>query len=324
MLVSTIDFFYPLVLDPYLQGKIGCANVLSDLYAMGIHNCDNMLMVLAASLEMDPKHRHIVTQEMLRGFADLAKEAETVITGGQTVLNPWPIIGPPTAPSRVPPRKRRVFDTRCGLGAGSVAQSVEQKAEVLMPENAVAGDVLVLTKPLGTQLAVNLSEWLRDGLTRPADKNRYAKVCDIVSPEGAMKAFKAAERSMCRLNRTGARMMHKHGAHAATDVTGFGVLGHAQNLVLEQKSDVDFVIHTLPIIRDMEKIDGHIHDFKLLAGFSAETSGGLLLAIPAANAEAFCAEMEEIDGEKAWIIGDVVAGAKKSRMAEEVTVVPVD
>ena len=68
VLVSTIDFFYPLVLDPYLQGRIGCANVLSDLYAMGIHNCDNMLMVLAASLDMDPKHRHIVTQEMLRGF----------------------------------------------------------------------------------------------------------------------------------------------------------------------------------------------------------------------------------------------------------------
>ena len=80
VLVSTIDFFYPLVLDPYLQGKIGCANVLSDLYAMGISNCDNMLMVLAASLDMDPKHRHIVTQEMLRGFADLAKEAGTVIT----------------------------------------------------------------------------------------------------------------------------------------------------------------------------------------------------------------------------------------------------
>jgi len=109
VLVSTIDFFYPLVLDPYLQGKIGCANVLSDLYAMGIHNCDNMLMVLAASLEMDPKHRHIVTQEMLRGFADLAKEAETVITGGQTVLNPWPIIGPPTAPSRVPPAQETRF-----------------------------------------------------------------------------------------------------------------------------------------------------------------------------------------------------------------------
>lgn len=125
--MSTIDFFYPLVLDPYLQGRIGCANVLSDLYAMGISNCDNMLMVLAASLDMDPKHRHIVTQEMLRGFADLAKEAETVITGGQTVLNPWPIIG-------------------------GVAQSVENKGEIIMPENAVVGDKLILTKPLGTQV----------------------------------------------------------------------------------------------------------------------------------------------------------------------------
>jgi selenide,water dikinase len=107
----------------------------------------------------DPKHRHIVTQEMLRGFADLAKEAGTVITGGQTVLNPWPIIG-------------------------GVAQSVEKKDAIIMPEHAVAGDVLILTKPLGTQLAVNLSEWLRDCKTRPADKNRYAKVADIINNMG--------------------------------------------------------------------------------------------------------------------------------------------
>lgn len=133
VLVSTIDFFYPLVLDPYLQGRIGCANVLSDLYAMGIHNCDNMLMVLAASLDMDPKHRHIVTQEMLRGFADLAKEADTTITGGQTVLNPWPIIG-------------------------GVAQSVENKSEIIMPENAVPGDKIILTKPLGTQVGARSAE----------------------------------------------------------------------------------------------------------------------------------------------------------------------
>jgi len=129
---------------------------------------------------------------------------------------------------------------------------------------------------------------------------------------------------MCRLNRSGAKLMHKYDAHACTDVTGFGILGHAQNLVVTQLKDVDFVLHTLPIVRDMEKIDKKIHDFKLLEGFSAETSGGLLIALPAANAEAFCAEIEEIDGEKAWVIGDVVEGSKKSRMAEEVTVVPVD
>lgn len=113
VLVSTIDFFYPLVLDPYmqvapsthprpptvnpartsresrvppglskclrgatLQGKIGCANVLSDLYAMGVYDCDNMLMVLAASQDMAPEHRKIVTGEMIRGFSDLAKEGQ--------------------------------------------------------------------------------------------------------------------------------------------------------------------------------------------------------------------------------------------------------
>jgi hypothetical protein len=62
--------------------------------------------------------------------------------------------------------------------------------------------------------------------------------------------------------------MHKYDAHACTDVTGFGILGHAQNLVVTQLKDVDFVLHTLPIVRDMEKIDKKIHDFKLLEGFS--------------------------------------------------------
>lgn len=70
-----------------MQGKIGCANVLSDLYAMGIYNCDNMLMILAVSIDMSEKERHICTQEMIRGFNDLAKEAETEITGGQTVVS---------------------------------------------------------------------------------------------------------------------------------------------------------------------------------------------------------------------------------------------
>ena len=69
-------------------------------------------------------------------------------------------------------------------------------------------------------------------------------------------------------NRTGAKLMHKYDAHACTDVTGFGILGHAQNLVATQLKDVDFVVHTLPIIRDMEKIDKKVFDFKLLEGYS--------------------------------------------------------
>lgn len=298
-LVSTIDFFYPLVLDPYMQGKIGCANVLSDLYAMGCYHCDNMLMVLAASDDMSPSSRAIVTQEMIRGFADLAKEAETIITGGQTVLNPWPIIG-------------------------GVAQSVEKATDIIMPENLVAGDVMILTKPLGTQLAVNLAEWLRDSKTRPHN-NRYAKVASIVSPEEAVTAYKVAERSMARLNRTGAKLMHKYKAHGCTDVTGFGILGHANNLAEMQHADVDIVLHSVPIIRGMDAIDGKVHDFRLVQGYSAETSGGLLIALPSKEAaEAFIAEIEAIDGEKAWIIGDVVAGKKTGRMVAEPVVIPVD
>ena len=92
-LVQTTDFFYPLVDDPYLQGKIACANVLSDLYAMGVSDCDNMLMLLGVSTDMTAKEREVVTSLMIKGFSDLAKEAGTSVNGGQTVVNPWYIIG---------------------------------------------------------------------------------------------------------------------------------------------------------------------------------------------------------------------------------------
>lgn len=92
-LVQTTDFFFPLVEDPYMQGKIACANVLSDLYAMGVSDCDNMLMLLGVSTDMTAKERDVVTKLIIKGFNDLAKEAGTSVNGGQTVLNPWYITG---------------------------------------------------------------------------------------------------------------------------------------------------------------------------------------------------------------------------------------
>jgi selenide, water dikinase len=92
-LISTTDFFYPLVEDPYIQGRISCCNVLSDVYAMGITRVDHMLMILGVSLQMNKAEREIVTSEMIRGFNDCAVEAGTMITGGQSIMNPWPIIG---------------------------------------------------------------------------------------------------------------------------------------------------------------------------------------------------------------------------------------
>lgn len=67
-LVQTTDFFYPLVDDPYMMGKIACSNVLSDLYAMGVTECDNLLMLVAVSTKMTEKERDVVIPLMLRGF----------------------------------------------------------------------------------------------------------------------------------------------------------------------------------------------------------------------------------------------------------------
>uniref|UniRef100_K1QWI6 Selenide, water dikinase 1 n=1 Tax=Magallana gigas TaxID=29159 RepID=K1QWI6_MAGGI len=74
-------------------GKISCANVLSDLYAMGVTDTDNMLMLLGVSNKMSEKERDIVVPMMMRGFKDQAEEGGTAVTGGQTVINPWMTIG---------------------------------------------------------------------------------------------------------------------------------------------------------------------------------------------------------------------------------------
>ncbi|KAH0515624.1 Selenide, water dikinase 1 [Microtus ochrogaster] len=134
-LVQTTDYIYPIVDDPYMMGRIACANVLSDLYAMGVTECDNMLMLLGVSNKMTDRERDKVIPLIIQGFKDAAEEAGTSVTGGQTVLNPWIVLG-------------------------GVATTVCQPNEFIMPDNAVPGDVLVLTKPLGTQVAVAVHQWL--------------------------------------------------------------------------------------------------------------------------------------------------------------------
>lgn len=295
-LISTTDFFYPLVDDPYIQGKIGCANVLSDLYSMGVVNCDNILMILASSREMPERERNIVTQQMMQGFNDLATEAETEVTGGQTVLNPWPIIG-------------------------GAATSVCDSSEFILPVNARAGDVVVLTKPLGTQVAVNAHQWY-------ALKNaRWESLRETFSEQLVEESYQMAIDGMVRLNRNGARLMHKYSAHAATDVTGFGILGHASNLAQNQTARVNIQLDVLPIIRHLNAINNHVNVFKLLQGTSAETSGGLLICLPAEHADAFVKEIQELDGAPAWIIGKVVenisSGPNSAYISENVTVIDV-
>lgn len=291
-LVQTTDFFYPLVDDPYMQGKIAAANVLSDLYAMGVTECDNMLMLMGISTKMTEKERDIIMPLMMRGFKDCALEAGTNVTGGQSVMNPW-----------------------CTIGG--VATSVCQSSELIMPDNAVVGDVLVLTKPLGTQVAVNAHQWLDL-------QDRWNRIKLVVSEDDVRKAYLRAIDSMARLNRTAARMMHKYNAHAATDVTGFGLLGHAQNLAAHQKNEVAFVIHNLPVIAKMAavaKACGNM--FQLMQGLSAETSGGMLICLPREQAAAYCKDIEKTEGYQAWIIGIVEKGNRTARIIDKPRVIEV-
>lgn len=293
-LAQTTDFFYPLVDDPYMQGRIACANVLSDLYAMGVVQCHNMLMLLAVAKDMTEQERDVVMPLMMQGFQDTAQEAGCLVTGGQTVINPW-------------------------VTVGGVASSVCGRADIIMPEDARPGDVLLLTKALGTQIAVNAHQWLEEG------GDKWEKVvANGSSAEEVKAAYRAATLSMARLNLTGARLMHKHQARAATDVTGFGILGHAANLASNQKEGVDMVLHTLPVIKGMVGIARTMGNmFQLLQGYSAETSGGLLMAMSPEGAGRLQEEVLQEEGQQAWVIGTVQAGTGTARIVDNPAIIEV-
>ncbi|KEG10970.1 putative selenophosphate synthetase [Trypanosoma grayi] len=278
-MVSTTDFFFPSVEDPYLQGQIGAANVLSDLYSLGVDRCDTVLMQLAASTDMDEVEREVSTREMMKGFVDHVRLAGSDVTGGQTVMNPWPLIG-------------------------GTATSVVEESEMVRPTGLRPGDVLVLTKPLGNQIAVNLKQWLH----RPSPLFEDT-IQGKMSAEEIEELYNKAVESMRRLNRAAATLMRQHGARGATDITGFGILGHAKNLGAAQEADVCLVLETLPIYAGAVKASRLMSDkYRLFEGYSAETSGGLLVAFSAREtAERFMKELGEADGEPAWIVGKVEA-----------------
>jgi len=289
--ISTTDFFYPLVEDPYLQGRIACANVLSDMYAMGVFDIDNVLMMLAASSDMPERDREICTKLMINGFNDQCKAADTQVSGGQSIMNPWPMIG-------------------------GVAKSVVRMSDVIMPTGALAGDLIVLTKPLGTQVAVNVKQWSN------AEATWKERAKDTITLKTGMRAYAMACDQMAHLNRKASQLMHKYGAHAATDITGFGILGHANNLAGNQKAAVDFRLHTLPILRGMAAVN-KVVNFRLMLGYSAETSGGLFVCLPKDKAEAFIAEMKETDNSTCWIVGDVIQGSRKAFLVDSPTIIEI-
>jgi selenide,water dikinase len=276
--ISTSDFFPPVVDAPYAFGAIAAANAMSDVYAMGGE------VLFAINLAAFPeKLDTAILSEIMRGGAEKVREAGAVIAGGHTITDAEP---------------------KYGLAVTGVVHP----DRILTKGGAQAGDVLVLTKPLGT------------GAVTTALKREQADPADV----------QAAIESMSRLNKVTSEAAAAIGVHAATDVTGFGILGHGHEMA--HLSGVTFRLEmaSLPWLPgalrygEESAFPGGMSNNKLfyekwvtfaenisetwqLLLFNPETSGGLLMAVSPDKADALVDEIER-GGETAWRIGDVIKG----------------
>lgn len=262
-LVQTLDFFTPVVDDPYVYGQIAAANSLSDVYAMGGE--PKLALNITCFPEDLPKD---VIKSILKGGHDKVKEANALVIGGHTVADKEP---------------------KFGL---SVTGFIHPK-DVVTNCNAKAGDVLILTKPLGIGI---LNTGIKAGL-----------VSD--------QAYQAAVHTMCQLNKFSKDAMMKVGVNSCTDITGFGLLGHAFEMADGSKVTLKLNALSLPIIeealslarmgiipagayRNMEYINKHVHISEEVPQeiidcmYDPQTSGGLLISLEKAKAPALLEELK--------------------------------
>jgi selenide,water dikinase len=263
-LVTTTDFFTPIVDDPYDFGAIAAANALSDVYAMGGRPISALNLVGFPEDTLEPA----VLGRILRGGADKAREAGIDIVGGHTIRTDEPIYG-------------------------LAVTGVVHPARVVSNATARAGDLLVLTKPLGLGIITTAAK--RDEDT-----------------EGAIGE---AIRLMSTLNRAACEAMLEVGAHAATDVTGFGLLGHLRNVVAASALEATIWLDRVPMLEAAKRYvarelaPGGTHaNWRFLAAWTdyvdvdehsqlllcdAQTSGGLLIAVDPAKADRLVAALEK-------------------------------
>ncbi len=277
-IISTVDFFPPVVDDAYSFGAIAAANALSDVYAMG----GEPLMAINLVAFPDGLGMELLT-EILRGGAEKVREAGAAIAGGHTVTDKEP---------------------KYGL---AVTGMVHPK-RILTKGGIQPGDKLILTKPLGT------------GVVTTALKNGKAD----------QKHVDAAVASMSRLNRMAAQLAQKASAHAATDITGYGLLGHAHEMAHLSSVDLHFnysAFRWLPGAQEYGtqgifpggmgrnrdyfaqwvEFDPSLSDNEQCLLFDPQTSGGLLIAVQTEIAEGLCSDLIAA-GDNAVIVGEAVTG----------------
>lgn len=235
-LVQTVDFFTPIVDDPYDFGRIAACNAASDAFATGA--TDNVDCLVALGL---PRDLTDTAAAILAGMADALSTVEGVIAGGHTITSPWPFAG------------------------GAISATAHPDA-LLTSRGASPGDRLYLTKPLGIQPAMGAARVREDQFVDTVATATDRPLNDITAD---------ALDWMTTPNRDAAVACREY-ASAATDITGFGLAG--QSRVLAAHSDVGIELTRLPVIAGTPALS-KLFGYGLTTGDSAETSGGLFVAV---------------------------------------------
>ena len=274
-LVQTLDFFTPVVNDPTLFGKIAAANALSDVYAMGGIPLTAMNIV---GFPVPLVEQGVLT-DVLNGAASIVSESGAVIVGGHSIENKEPIFGM------------------------SITGQVNPN-EIWKNKGARVGDVLVLTKRIGTGIMNN------------------ALKADLF-PTGTAQAVA----SMSTLNRVAAEVAHNFTIHACTDVTGFSLMGHSVEMASASNVTIHIKIYDIPLFDDVidaarmglvpaasygnRKAITDVQVDKILDSvwtdilFDPQTSGGLLFSVPAAEGPDLVKALRDVGVEGATIVGAV-------------------
>jgi len=277
-LVQTVDFFTPIVDDPFIFGQIAVANALSDVYAMGGTPITALNLVAFPVKALSSS----ILKEILRGGLSKMEEAGVALVGGHTVEDP---------------------EVKYGLAVTGIVHP----NKIITNAKAEPGDRLVLTKPLGTGI---IATALKGG----------------IASDGAIQ--KIVE-SMIVLNREASEWMKAFGAHACTDITGFGFIGHAIEMVLASQVGMAIQSKDIPIFpeaieyarmglipggahsnRDYFscRVDAHSDLSPLLMDllYDPQTSGGLLISLPSNEAERLVEALKKEGNIDSCIVGNVV------------------
>ncbi len=276
-LIQTVDFITPIVDDPFTFGQIAAANSLSDVYAMGGRPLTALNLVAFPACALPPE----TLTEIMRGGLDKIHEAGCLLVGGHTIDDEE-------------------------LKYGLCVTGIIHPAKLLTNSGAQAGDRLLLTKPLGT------------GIITTAHKGGVA----------SSRTLANAVDSMRRLNGKASEIAVEAGAHAAVDITGFGFLGHSSSMAQASGVTLVFEADRIPLMEGVEEyaaeglVPGGAHknreyyakgvqfrrkippDLELIL-FDPQTSGGLLIAAPASQAQGIVARLKTAGIEVATSVGEV-------------------